>query len=409
MTSGKSSSVVPALWVRAFASLNEAQRRWFAAERALALGRGGIRRIEEATGLSRKTILRGIQELRSRKSLQATERIRSPGGGRKRLDVAAPEVLRALEGLVAETTAGDPMSALRWTVKSSRTLAKELKKKGHEVSHATIGRMLNDLDYTLQGNAKTDERGDHPRRDEQFRGINRRVKEFRAAGDPVISVDTKKKERVGNFKNGGRSWRPKGKPHEVLVHDFPNLGIGPAIPYGTYDLARNQGMVNVGMTHDTPSFAVESLRQWWRRFGRRHYPDAKRLLICADGGGSNASRSRAWKYHLQDLANETGVPITVAHYPPGTSKWNKIEHRMFSFISMNWRGQPLSSYETVVNLISGTRTASGLQVAARLDREEYPLGEKISNDAMGKLNLERNRKLPDWNYTLSPRVSACTD
>lgn len=400
---------ISSLWLRAFNSLNEAQRRWVGAERALELGRGGIQRVEDATGLSRKTILRGIRELKSGEELDGTGRIRGPGGGRKRLETLEPEILTTLRKLVEESTAGDPMCALRWTLKSSRTLAAELGKRGHRVGERTVSRMLHDLDFSLQANAKMKEGSDHPQRDDQFRLIARRVKEFSAKGDPVISVDSKKKERVGEFKNGGRTWRPKGTPQEVLVYDFPNLGKGTAIPYGTYDIARNQGMVNVGMSHDTPEFAVESLRQWWRRFGRRHYRKAKRLLVCADGGGSNASRSRAWKYHLQLLADETGLEISVSHYPPGTSKWNKIEHRMFSFISMNWRGQPLTTYETVVNLISGTRTDAGLRIAARLDREEYPRGEKVSSTAMERLSLEHHTKLPTWNYTLSPRINACND
>jgi hypothetical protein len=355
------------------------------------------------TGMSRPTILKGIRELRGRKPLALGGRVRRPGGGRKRLEEMDPGLERALERIMAENTAGDPMSWLRWTHQSTAEIAAELTRRGHPVSDETVRRRLRELDYSLQANVKTRDARSPAGRDEQFRYINRQVQKFLSRGQPVLSVDTKKKERVGQFKNPGRTWRPKGRPQEVLIYDFPTLGRGTAIPYGAYDVQRNEGFVNVGMTHDTAEFAVESLRRWWRLFGRRHYPRAGELLVCADGGGSNGIRNRAWKYHLQRFADETGIQVTVCHYPPGTSKWNKIEHRMFSFISLHWRGQPLVSYETVLHLIGSTRTKTGLRVEARLDRRAYEAGEKISEAEMKSLNLQPHRVQPDWNYTIAPR------
>ncbi len=393
-------------WLNVFRSLNEAQSRWFAAQKALELGRGGIKQVHELTGLSRTTLIKGMDELKRRDELDTAEGIRRRGGGRKKAEVT-PEyspLVRELEKLLDENTAGNPMSLLKWTLKSTRTLAKELTGCGYSVSAMTVCRLLHKLDYSLQANRKTIEKGaDHPNRDQQFRHINKTVKKFLAKGDPVISVDTKKKERIGKFKNSGRTWQKKGQPKEVNIYDFPSLAKGTAVPYGTYDVQRNEGMVNVGMSRDTAEFAVESIRQWWRRFGRRHYPEAKRLLICADGGGSNGSRSRAWKYHLQQLADEMAVTISVCHYPPGTSKWNKIEHRMFSFISMNWKGQPLVSFETVVKLIEDTRNRKGLKVKARLDTSIYEKGLKIPDETMEQVRIEHDRVCPQWNYAIKAR------
>ena len=392
-------------FLRVLHTLNEAQARWFVAREALALGRGGLKAMHELTGMARPTILRGLRELRAGTALGASGRVRQLGGGRKRLEVADPKLVRALEKIMDETTAGDPMSLLRWTSKSTERLAEELTRRGHPISADTVGRRLRELEYSLQANVKTKEGSAPPGRDEQFRYINAQVKRFLKRGEPILSIDAKKKERVGAFKNAGRTWRPQGQPYHVNIYDYPSLGVGSAIPYGAYDVQRNEGFVNVGMSHDTAEFAVESLRRWWRLFGRRRYPRAKALLLCADGGGSNGSRNRAWKYHLQHLADHLGVAITVCHYPPGTSKWNKIEHRMFSFISLNWRGQPLVSYETVVNLISATRTRAGLRVKAILDPRTYEAGIKISDEEMEALRLERHALYPDWNYTLKPVLS----
>jgi hypothetical protein len=392
-----------ALILKILRTLNEAQARWYVAKEALMLGRGGLKRLHQLTGMSQPTILKGMRELRSRGPLGVPGRVRRPGGGRKRVESMAPELRRHLERMLDETTAGDPMSPLRWTSKSTYRLAAELTRLGHRMDADTVGRLLKDWGYSLQANVKTKEGTAPPERDAQFRYLNAQVKRFFRRGWPVISVDTKKKERVGAFKNPGRTWRKVGQPEPVHMHDFPQLGLGTAIPYGTYDLQRNQGLVNVGVTHETAEFAVESIRRWWQQFGRRYYPRAKELLICADGGGSNGSRSRAWKFYLQELADRLALRITVCHYPPGTSKWNKIEHRMFSFISLNWRGQPLVSYETVVNLISRTTTRTGLRVAARLDRRTYDPGVKISNEAMEQLQVTLHATHPQWNYTIRPR------
>ncbi len=390
----------PEFLLRVLRTLNEAQARWFVAREALALGRGGLKAMHALTGMARPTILRGMRELQAGTALGASGRVRQPGGGRKRLEVADPKLVRAIEKIMDETTAGDPMSLLRWTSKSTERIAEELTRRGHPISADTVGRRLRELEYSLQANLKTKEGSAPPGRDEQFRYINAQVKRFLKRGEPILSIDAKKKERVGAFKNAGRTWRPKGQPYHVNVYDYPSLAVGTAIPYGAYDVQRNEGFVNVGMSHDTAEFAVESLRRWWRLFGRRRYPRATALLLCADGGGSNGSRNRAWKYHLQQLANHLGVAITVCHYPPGTSKWNKIEHRMFSFISLNWRGQPLVSYEMVVNLISATRTRAGLRVKAILDPRPYEAGTKISDEEMEALRLERHALYPDWNYTI---------
>jgi hypothetical protein len=393
-------------WLRVLSTLNELQARLFVAQRALELGRGGISQVAQLTGRSRPAIYRGIAELRGQREWKPAldrSRIRRAGGGRKPVAMADPNIPRLLRRILEETTAGDPMSLLKWTGKSTRTMAAELTRRGHPVSAMTVWRCLEEMEYSLQGNVKSIEGEQHPDRDAQFRYINRQAKSFRRSGDPVISVDTKKKEQIGAFRNAGRTWRRRGQAARVLAHDFPSLAKGKAIPYGTYDVAEDQALVNVGITHDTAEFAVASIQRWWRMLGRNRYPKAKRLLICADAGGSNGNRSRGWKLYLQAFADAIGIPITVCHYSPGTSKWNKIEHRLFSFISMNWRGQPLVSYETVVNLIGSTRTRSGLQVKAMLDKRTYEKGQKVSSQQIQQLSLKGHSFHPDWNYTLSPR------
>lgn len=360
----------------------------------------------ETSGLSKPTILRGIQELRSRRQLVAEEgRVRKLGGGRKRVEEQDPEFRKLLDRIMDESTVGDPMSPLKWNSKSTYQIRQYMEKEGHPVSEDTIQRRLRELGYSLQANKKEKEGESHADRDRQFRYLSKTAKSFLKVGEPVISVDTKKKERIGNFKNNGRKWHKKESAPKVNMHDFPSLGEGTAIPYGAYDVKRNEGMINVGMTHDTAEFAVESIRRWWQRFGRRHYPQAERLLICADSGGSNAARNRAWKFHLQKLSDQTGLEIMVGHYPPGTSKWNKIEHRMFSFISMNWKGEPLVSFETVVNLISATTTTKGLRIRAMLDDTIYETGVKITDAQMKELNIRLHSHNPEWNYSLSPRIS----
>lgn len=388
------------LMLKVLRALSESQARWYVARETLALGRGGLKAMNELTGMSRPTILKGIRELQQHKALPS-ERVRQPGGGRKRLEESDPGLEAALEQIMEENTAGDPMSLLRWTNKSTVRIADELTRLGHSVSDETVRRRLAEMGYSLQANVKNLEESGAGR-DQQFRYINKQVQRFLSCKEPVLSIDAKKKERVGNFKNAGKTWRPKGQPIEVNIYDFPHLGVGPAIPYGAYDQQRNEGFVNVGISHDTAEFAVESVRRWWRWIGRRRYPRAQRLLLCADGGGSNGSRNRAWKYHLQQLANQSRLAITVSHYPPGTSKWNKIEHRMFSFISLNWQGKPLVSYETVINLIGATRTATGLQVKAKLDTRYYEAGVKITDEEMESINLQTHRTNPEWNYTISP-------
>ena len=356
--------------------------------------------------MSRTTITKAVAELNSGKSLVVAERgqIREAGGGRKKVEEADTELAAQLGKILEETSAGDPMSALRWTNKSTEAMAEELTRQGHPVTDKTVARCLREMGYSMQLNHKTREGPQHRNRDQQFLYINRQVASFRKSGDPVLSVDTKKKELVGPFKNGGRTWRPKGKPHRVNVHDFPSLAEGKAIPYGAYEIGEDRAVVNVGVTNDTAEFAVESIRRWWKLSGRKRKQVAKRILICADAGGSNSSRSRNWKLHLQKLADELGMAITVCHYPPGTSKWNKIEHRLFSFISLTWKGQPLINYETVVNLIGATTTKSGLRVKAILDTNEYETGVKVTKSQMEELRIRRHKTHPDWNYTLEPRV-----
>lgn len=379
-------------------SLNEAQSRWYVAREAIARGWGGIKAMEELTGMSRPTILRGIQELKEGKLPEG--RIRKPGGGRKPLEKRDPGLTRALEKIMSENTAGDPMSPLLWTHKSTRSIAEELTRQGHQASASTVRRRLREMDYSLQANLKDKEGYSPPERDAQFRYINRQVRKFSRNGDPVISVDCKKKENVGLFKNPGRNWQTKGHATKVDTHDFAKQK---AIPYGAYDVESNEGFVNVGVSRETADFAVESIRRWWKRVGRRQYPKSKSLLICADGGGSNGSRRRGWKYHLQAFSNAFGLSVTVCHYPPGTSKWNKIEHQMFSFISINWQGKPLVDYETVVNLIGGTRTKGGLRIKAKLDTKEYEKGEEFTEEQMATIDIKRHRTHPNWNYTIASR------
>jgi transposase len=382
--------------------LNERTRRLAAAAEAAAIGRGGIARVSRATGVSRRAIASGLDQLKAPDDLGAS-RIRRPGGGRKRT-VETDATLRAdLERLIDPVTRGDPESPLRWTCKSIRKLAEELRRMGHATSHRMVAELLHELGYSLQANRKTIEGKGHPDRNAQFEHINRKVRAALKAGEPVISVDAKKKELVGDFKNAGREWLPEGDPEPVRVYDFIIPGLGRVTPYGIFDMARNAGWVNVGTDHDTSAFAVESIRRWWGSMGRAQYPEAKILLITADGGGSNGSRVRLWKLELQRLASETGLRISVCHFPPGTSKWNKIEHRLFSFISQNWRGRPLVSHEVIVNLIAATTTETGLKVACELDRNSYPSGIKVSKEDMAGLNLRKDKFHGEWNYTILPQ------
>jgi transposase len=365
------------------------RRRWAAAE-AKSLGWGGVLAVSQATGISRNTISKGLTELSDRKTAAVLEsnRVRQPGGGRKRATDANEELTAALERLVDPATRGDPRSPLRWTCKSTTQLARQLTKQGHPVSPSTVGRLLKAAGYSLQSNRKTKEGANHPDRNAQFEHINATVLRFQRRDQPVISVDTKKKELIGDFKNGGREWRPQGKPEEVRVHDFLDKNLGKAIPYGVYDVTENQGWVSVGIDHDTAYFAAEAIRRWWKKMGSRRHPRAKELLITADGGGSNGSRCRLWKVALQDLANRLDMPVHVRHFPPGTSKWNKIEHRMFCHITQNWRGRPLVSHDVVINLIANTATAQGLKIRAELDPKSYPTGIKVSDRELAKVKLK---------------------
>jgi hypothetical protein len=382
--------------------LDERMRRIMAANEARLLGYGGISSISRICGLSRKAITKGIREIRERVCLPSG-RIRRAGAGRKRLVERDPTLLLALERLIEPDTIGDPESPLRWVCKSTRTLSVELAAQHHPLSHVKVAELLHEQQYSLQSNRKTEEGEDHPDRDAQFRHINREVKRALAAGTPVVSVDTKKKELLGNYANMGKQWRRSKHPVKVNGHDFPDPSVPRAYPYGVYDMRQNRGFVNVGTDHDTGAFAVASIRGWWRYEGCHLYPQAKQVLITADGGGSNGSRLRLWKLELQTFANETGLLIAVCHFPPGTSKWNKIEHRLFSFISSNWRGEPLRDYETVVKMISRTTTSKGLKVTCRLDRRKYPTGRKVTDSEMKCLCLERNSFHGDWNYYIRPK------
>jgi Rhodopirellula transposase DDE domain len=386
--------------------LDERARRLWAAVEARAIGRGGISQVAEATRLSRATIRAGLQELApsvSPTTPQApVERVRRPGGGRQPLGAHDPHLGRALETLLDPVTRGDPMSLLRWPCKSAAKLAMVLQTQGHAVSERTVNRLLHDLGYSLQSNRKTLEGRTHPDRDAQFHYINRRAKAFQTQGQPVISVDTKKKELVGQFRNGGREWYPQGQPDEVQVYDFPDQVLGQVIPYGVYDETTNTGWVSVGIDHDPAAFAVETIRRWWRYMGSQVYPRAQRLLITADGGGSNGSRCRLWKVELQRLADESGLHISVCHFPPGTSKWNKIEHRMFCHITENWRGRPLVSREVVVNLIGHTTTKTGLTIRSELDENRYPTGREVTDQQIESLSITRDKFHGEWNYTIQP-------
>jgi hypothetical protein len=388
--------------------LDERQLRLWAAAEAEALGRGGLKSVMEATGIWNRRIESGKRELEELRRSPPTappsaQRVRRVGGGRKPLEEKDPELLTALDALVDPVTRGDPESPLRWTCKSLRQLSDELEKQGHPASPTKIGELLAAQGFSLQANEKTREGTAHPDRNAQFEYINRRVKEFAAADEPVISVDTKKKELLGDFKNGGREWQPTGSPVPVRVHDFLDKELGKAIPYGVYDLMRNEGWVNVGIDHDTAAFAVESIRRWWKRMGAKAYPNATKLLITADGGGSNSPRVRLWKTELQKLADELGLTLHLCHYPPGTSKWNKIEHRMFCHITQNWRGRPLESLETVVNLIGATTTSKGLRIRATADKRSYPDKIEISDEQLDAVNIKRARFHGDWNYRIVPK------
>lgn len=391
-----------------FSRLDEAALRIWAAAEARSLGRGGVSAVAKATGMSRTTIYAGIAEIAAGTPTTPTAngkqiRVRAAGGGRKRLVDKDDGLLKALDGLVEPTSRGDPMSPLRWTCKSTYRLSGELKRQGYAVCQRSVCDLLSQMGYSLQSTRKTREGGKHEDRNAQFEHIAKTVAEFQSGGDPVISVDTKKKELIGDFKNAGKEWQPAGSPEEVRVHDFIDPALGKVAPYGVYDLANNAGWVNVGIDHDTAEFAVESIRRWWREMGVAAYPDAKRLLITADCGGSNGYRVRLWRLELQKLADELKMPIQVAHLPPGTSKWNKIEHRMFCHITANWRGRPLISREVVVNLIGATTTREGLRIKAALDENSYQKGIKISDEELATLAIERDHFHGEWNYRLMPR------
>ena len=389
-------------WQLAAPFLDERGRRVFAANEALALGFGGVTATALATGIARSTINRGIDELQSARG-DIGRRVRRPGGGRKRAVDLQPGLPAALEALIEAAIRGDPCSPLRWVSRSQRHLVKALAERGFKASQRVVANLLRDLNYSCQANSKTREGGEHPDRDAQFNHINATVKAAIAAGEPAISVDTKKKELVGDFKNNGRELRPKGQPEAVRVHDFMIPELGKAAPYGVYDIAANHGWVSVGIDADTAAFAVESIRRWWYKLGRARYPDATCLTITADGGGSNGTRVRLWKRELQRFADETGLKVTVAHLPPGTSKWNKIEHRLFAFITMNWRGKPLVSHQVIVQLIGSTTTEAGLKVCCELDANQYPKGLKVSDAEMQAINISRDEFQGAWNYTISPK------
>jgi Rhodopirellula transposase DDE domain len=384
--------------------MDERARRLWAGAEAEALGWGGIAAVARATKLAISTVTLGRSEVRAGARADDVVKVRRKGGGRPRHEVTYPELIPTLERLVEPVTRGDPESPLRWTSKSTRSLAAEMfSRHGVRVGNETVARLLRENGYRLQATSKTLEGAQHPDRNAQFEHINAQAQDCLSQGVPFISVDTKKKELVGNFKNAGREWQPQGEPELVDVHDFPSDAVGKAIPYGVYDVAANDGFVNVGTDHDTPVFAVVSIETWWKRMGAKRYPEARQLFITADAGGSNGYRSHAWKVELQRLADELDLTIHVSHFPPGTSKWNKIEHRLFSFITMNWRGRPLRSFETVVNLIGNTTTQSGLVVRARLDRRKYPIGIKVSAKELRAINIDRNDFQGDWNYVISPR------
>ena len=386
-------------------TLHEQSRRLWAAAEARSLGRGGIAAVIAATGMSSATVHKGLAELETRARGNEglpPDRIRRPGGGRKRAINQQPGLAAALEGLVEPTVRGDPECALRWTCKSTYKLTAELRRQGFRVSPRTVAKALKDQDFSLQANRKTREGSSHPDRDAQFAYIHDQVRRFQRRGLPVISVDTKKKELVGDFKNAGREWRRRGHPQEVLVHDFPDPKIRKAIPYGVYDLTRNEGWVSVGIDHDTARFAAATIRRWWRKMGRKRYPQARELLITADCGGSNSSRTRLWKVALQELADDLGLRLTVCHFPPGTSKWNKIEHRMFCHVTQNWRGRPLTSYAVIAQLIGCTTTVTGLQIRVEVDERTYPTNETVTEAQLARVRLRPAPFHGEWNYTIVP-------
>lgn len=402
-------SLITARYAALEGLLDERQRRLYASVEAKVLGHGGVKRVHLATGVARGSILAGIKELKSGVSVEVSaggvRRARRPGAGRKKLVDCAPGVREALERLVDPVTRGDPESPLRWTCKSLMQLATALKSDGYAISHVSVGNLLKELGYSLQGNRKTLEGSAHPDRNAQFEYIHGKVNAALSQGQPVISVDTKKKELVGPYKNGGKEWHPQGQPEAVKVHDFVDTELGRANPYGVYDLGTNSAWVSVGTDHDTASFAVATIRRWWLTMGKAVYPEARELTITADGGGSNGSRVRLWKHELQKLADEMAIPIRVSHFPPGTSKWNKIEHRLFSHISLNWQGKPLVTHDVIVNLIAATTTRKGLKVQAALDNTPYPKGIKISDDEFASIRLVRDEFHGDWNYVIAPNTS----
>ena len=382
--------------------LSERTQRIWGASEAIAIGRGGISLVCEATGISRVTLTEGKKELQDQCQTEMN-RIRRKGGGRKQLNEHDPHLLADLDRLIDPYTRGDPQSPLRWTCKSMRKLSAALKAQGHRISPTTVGKLLHQLDYNLQSNRKTQEGKQHPDRDRQFRYINRHVKQFQRANQPVISVDAKKHENIGNYKNLGREWEKKGEPRLVNMHDFPDPQKGKACPYGVFDICHNEGWINVGISHDTAEFAVESVRRWWKRMGRYRYPQATGLLITADAGGSNSYRAKLWKRELQKFSNETRLEIDMCHFPPGTNKWNKIEHQMFSFVTHNWRGHPLDSLATIVNLISNTTTTSGLRIETSVDTHEYEKGITVNDEEMNSLNIKKAKFHGEWNYKICPQ------
>jgi len=384
--------------------LNERQRRLLVGSEASAIGYGGVKVLSDITGINCKTIRRGIAELKQgNQKVRTLKTVRIKGGGRKKITEQEPNIKKIIETLIEPDTRGDPESPLKWTCKSVRNISDFLNEKGYNISYKTVSSILHDMEYSLQGNRKTKEGENHPDRDLQFRHINATVKKYLLSKDPVISVDTKKKELVGNYKNVGKEWEKKGEPKEVNSHDFPDKNVSKAVPYGVYDIGHNTGWVNVGISADTAEFAVASIRYWWRKIGKKKYIKSNKLLICADAGGSNSYRSRLWKKKLQEFCDVEKIQVSVCHFPPGTSKWNKIEHRLFSFISINWRGKPLLSYQTVVNLIAATKTNMGLSVQARLDKKTYEKGIKISKNEMSLLNIRQDKFHGEWNYTVKPK------
>jgi len=381
--------------------LNEKQKRLLVGSEALSIGRGGLKILSDITGMDAKTIRRGINDIKGKK--KDISRIRIQGGGRKKITDQNPEIEKAIEDLIEPDTRGDPESPLRWTLKSVRNIADFLQSEGYEISHQTVASILHSLEYSLQGNRKTKEGNNHPDRDSQFKHINKTVKKFLSLKLPVISVDTKKKELVGNYKNTGKEWKNKGMPINVNDHDFPDQSVPKAVPYGVYDIGNNIGWVSVGISSDTAEFAVDSIKYWWNKIGKKKYSKPKKILICADSGGSNSYRSRLWKKKLQEFCDSEKIQISVCHFPPGTSKWNKVEHRLFSFISINWRGKPLLTYQTIINLISSTRTKAGLTVQAKLNKKTYEKGIKVSKIEMENLNIYKDKFHGEWNYTIKPR------